>query len=230
MKLIKVTLLLAACAMFALPSFAVTLNEIRVDQASSDYEEYVELMGMPGESLDGVFLVVLGDGTLGKGVVESVTDFTGYSIGADGYFLAVEGGTWGTNTTCEDAIDMDAGTTLNFENGDDVTYFLVTGFNGTIQDDCDLEDDGVQDVFPWDSILDSVAIDSPYESAQLLYSDTIVGPDGSYAPGMVLVCDGTWFVGDYDLCVNDTPGFSNIDACSVPTEDTNFDSLKAMYR
>ncbi len=238
MKLIKVTMLLAAVALFALPAFAVTLNEIRVDQPSSDYEEYVELAGMPGESLDDVTLIVIGDGTGGHGVIEAVVSFDGLAIGADGFFLATEA-SFGTSTeyeTCEDAIDMV--TTLDFENGDDVTYLLVSGFTGAKYDDLDTDvdefgepaEDGILDITPWDFIIDGVAIDSPYESAQLLYYDTVVGPDGTYPPGAVAVCDGTWFVSLYDICLSDTPGFSNVDGCTVPTQKTNFESMKAMFR
>lgn len=224
MNLVKATLLLTLIALFALPATAVTLNEIRVDQAGSDFDEFVELRGLPGESLNGVTLIVIGDGT-GAGTIESVLDLSGYAIASDGYFLIVEST---FTAACADAVDLVA--SLNMENGDDVTYLLVAGFTGANADDLDIDDDGTLDSTPWSSVLDSVGIDSPYEAGQLFYSDNIAGPDGTYAPGAVQVCDGTWFVTLFDLCAQDTPGFSNIDACSVATEGTSFDNLKAMYR
>src|SRR5690606_27900272 len=45
----------------------VFLSEIRADQPSADTDEYFELGGAPGTSLDGVTLIVIGDGAGGDG-------------------------------------------------------------------------------------------------------------------------------------------------------------------
>ena len=39
----------------------VTINEIRIDQPSSDYDEYFELAGSSGTSLDDLTYLVIGD-------------------------------------------------------------------------------------------------------------------------------------------------------------------------
>ena len=68
------------------------INELRIDQPSTDNDEYFELLGTPETSLDGYTLVVLGDGAaaLGSGVIESVTSLNGATIPADGFFVVAE--------------------------------------------------------------------------------------------------------------------------------------------
>ena len=67
----------------------VQINEIRIDQPSADDDEYFELAGKPGLMLDGLTYIVIGDGTGGSGVIESVTPLSG-SIPASGYFVVAE--------------------------------------------------------------------------------------------------------------------------------------------
>ena len=50
--------LLAAMAMADAP---LRLNELRLEQPGADNDEYVEIAGAPGESLNGVSIVVIGD-------------------------------------------------------------------------------------------------------------------------------------------------------------------------
>ncbi len=66
-----------------------------------------------------------------------MTDLTGQSIQADGYLAVHKSGTVG------DCSGYDVDLTLNFENSDNVTHLLVTGFTGTNGDDLDTDDDGV---------------------------------------------------------------------------------------
>ncbi|MBN1813307.1 MAG: hypothetical protein JXA14_15840, partial [Anaerolineae bacterium] len=91
----------------------VIINEIRVDQTGADNDEYFELAGSSGTSLDNLTYLVIGDGTGGSGVIEAVIELTGTTIPADGYFLAVES-TFSLGGTA------DLTTSLNFENSDNV--------------------------------------------------------------------------------------------------------------
>ena len=69
----------------------VTINEIRVDQTGADSDEYFELSGPAGQSLDGFTDLVIGDGTVGgSGVIEAVVSLDGQTIAADGFFLVSE--------------------------------------------------------------------------------------------------------------------------------------------
>lgn len=231
MRLFKVSLVLACLALVAVPTFAATLNEIRIDQGGSDYEEYFELAGTPGESLDGLTYVVIGDGATGSGTIECVVPLDGFSIAADGYFLYVESTYGSVNPTCGDTPDyMDSGAPLNFENSDNVTHMLVSGFTGANGDDLDIDDDWTLDVTPWSAIVDWVSLVESVGTGDAYYSPNTVGPDGTYVPGLVLVCDGTWVFGSFTLCENDSPGMDNATACAVPSKDINFGSVKSLFR
>lgn len=202
---------LAALGFAAMASASVTINEIRIDQPSADNDEYFELAGNAGESLDNLFYIVIGDGTGGSGVVESVTPLTGFSIPADGYFLAVEG-TFTLGVANADTV-LAGSNPLNFENSDTVTHMLVSNYTGSSSDDLDTDDDGVFDNTPWTAILDSVAV-LYGGTSELPYSSTQVGPDGGFAPGHVYRFpngNGPWgFEPFADFPAFDTPGSANI--------------------
>lgn len=197
-----------SAAALSTTALGVTINEIRIDQPSTDVSEYFELFGLGGESLDGLTYIVIGDGAGGSGVVESITDLTGFSTNANGFFLAAE-----------DTFDLggtpDLVTTLGFENSDNVTHLLVSGFSGMLQDDVDTDDDGVIDNLLWGSVVDSVALVETPGSGDLIYSDVTVGPDGDFVPGHVFrFGDGTgdWTIGGFAAGTDDTAGFANIPA------------------
>ena len=132
----------------------LVLNEYRLDQSGSDNDEYVELAGTPGTSLDGVFFIAIGDGTGGSGVAECVIDLSGSSIGNTGYFVI-----------CETTFSLGQGDLvlesngLNLENSDNVTYLLVRDFTGEGGADLDTDDNGVIDSpLPWSEVIDSIQV------------------------------------------------------------------------
>lgn len=182
--------LLSLALLPSLSQGAIILSEFRSDQSGADNSEYFELSGNPGESLDGYFYLVIGDGAGGSGVVESVVDLTGSLIPADGYFLAGES-TFenGVGETFE-GITLDLVTSINFENGDNTTHVLVTGFTGVAQDDLDTNDDGTLDVTPWGTVVDSFqvieeladGISSQEYSYDVDGDGESIGPDGTFVP------------------------------------------------
>lgn len=179
----------------------VDISEIRIDQFGNDDDEYFELAGNPGDLVDGLTYIVIGDGTGGSGVIESVTALTG-AIPASGYFVCAE------STFTIGVADQTA--SLNFENSDNVTHLVVEGFSGVSGDDLDTDDDGVLDVTPWNSIIDCVGLVETVGSGDLIYCVDTVGPDGSFVPAHVFDCSGTWNIGNIDIAANtDTPGAAN---------------------
>mgnify|MGYP001815745155 CR=1 FL=1 len=66
MHMLRIVPVLSVMVLFAAVSIAsaVTINEFRLDQPSDDYDEYIELMGDPGESLDDLSFIVIGDVTI----------------------------------------------------------------------------------------------------------------------------------------------------------------------
>ena len=204
-------------------AFGASINEIRVDQGGGDDDEYFELFGTSGESLNGLTYLVIGDGTGGSGTIEAVVDLTGNSVPMDGYFVAAE-----ASFTLATA---DLTTTLNFENSDNVTHLLVMGFSGSNGDDLDTNDDCILDSTPWASIVDGVALieeANPPGGTECHYGTAlslpIVGPDGSFVPGHVgRDPDGTgpWIIGDFDPTAGtDTPGGPNTG--TIPVELMGF--------
>ncbi len=183
------------------PPVAVDINELRIDQPGSDNDEYFELAGSAGTSLDGLTYLVIGDGAGGSGVIEAVVDLAGQSIPADGFFLTAESSfTLGT---------PDLTAFLNFENSDNVTHLLVQGFTGSNGDDLDTNDDGTLDSEPWSQLVDCVALIETVGSGDLTYCATTVGPDGSFVPGHVFRCDAGFQIGGFSLGTDDTPGSFN---------------------
>lgn len=181
------------------------ISEFRIDQPSSDTDEYFEIAGEPGTSLDGIWFVSLGDGTGGSGVVETAIDLTGGVIGSSGYFVvAEETFTLGT---------PDLLGNVNFENSDNLTFFLVRDFTGAAGDDLDATDDGILDEpLAWTEVLDDVAAVESFTSGELIYSSNTVGPDGSFVPGHAYRCspEGDWTIGNYGNFDADTPGAENL--------------------
>ena len=240
------TLLLSAAAALALTvstaRASVTINEIRTDQGGSDASEYFELAGNPGESLDGLTYLVIGDASSGpaipggrSGAIETVVDLTGLTIPADGFFLAAEEtfGTGGLGLT--GSVDLPLlSNALNFENSDNVTHLLVSGFTGMLNDLLDTsgganpgDPDGILDTTPWTSVLDSISlIETPnpptsntnefdYSGDPALAAGSGgIGPDGTFVPGHVLRFpngSGPFAIGPFDgTAPADTPGVANV--------------------
>jgi len=188
---------------------AASINEVRIDQTSNDDDEYVELLGLDGESLNNLTYIVIGDGSAGdSGIIESVSSLSGNSIGSDGLFLIAES-SFSIGGVLPDLI-----ATLNFENSDNVTHLLVSGFSGANGDDLDSDDDGILDTAPWASIVDSLALieNEPGVAGEHVYSDNRVGPDGSFVPGHIYRCADGFNIGIFDPSATnavDTPAAPN---------------------
>jgi hypothetical protein len=183
---------------------AVLINEVRIDQPGTDTDEYFELLGNANESLDGLSYLVIGDGTGGSGVIESVTSLSGLTLSGDGLFLAAE-----NSFSLGSAVDLF--TSLNFENSDNVTHLLVNAFSGTKGDDLDADDDGVLDVLPWLEIVDSMALIDSAGSGDQVYSPNQIGPNEGKVPAHVFRAanSGTWQIGSTTIG-DDTPGAVNM--------------------
>ena len=170
----------------------VSINEIRSDQPGADDDEYVEIAGPAGTSLDGYSLVILGDGGGDdQGVIEEVVDLSGNAIPDDGYFL------FGELTLATPDLAAD----VNLENGDTVTFLLVRGVPGMEGADLDADNDGVLDTNPWSDVVDAVGVsngtDGAAYAAQLGFED--VGPEGGFRPAHLFRNrdDGRWRTGTF---------------------------------
>jgi hypothetical protein len=190
---------------------APRISEIRIDQPGTDLDEYFELTGPPAGALTGLTYVVIGDlGPGNSGVIDAAIDLAGQTLDDDGFFVAAEP-MFSLGT-------IDLVTTLNFENGDNVTHLLVSGFTGARNEDLDADDDGVLEVIPWTEVLDCVALVAG--AGDHVYCPTRVGPHGSGVPAHAYRCEPAvaWRVGAADpIGGDDTPGADN-PPCVCPAD------------
>ena len=235
----RLLLHLATCIWAGTASAQVAINEIRTDNSGVETDEFFELAGPPGTSLAGLTYVVLGDGISSgssggcSGVIECVVSLGAFSIMADGVFAA-------RNSAARPPAlsGYDAAVVLKFENSDNVTHLLVSGFTGAEAEDLDTDDDGVLDVTPWTSILDSVgltkgtAYSCPASGAneEWIYSASTVGPDGAFPPRHVYRCGSGWQLGAFrPVGRTDTPGPRNSN-CPQTVVPTTWSNIKVLLR
>ena len=184
---------LMLCLCLQQAAVAVSINEIRIDQFGVDNDQYFELEGTAGESLEDLWYLVIGDSPAGlSGTIEEAIPLSGLAIPADGFFLAAES-SFGAPGTAFDGIFPDFSTSLNFENSDNVTHVLVSDFTGNDGDDLDLNNDGILEVTPWSVVVDAIGlVESPdlsapnsewYYGTELMFTD--IGPSDTFVPGHV---------------------------------------------
>jgi hypothetical protein len=212
----------------------VAFSEIRIDQTGADTDEWVELVGAPGTSLNDVTMIVIGDSTSGvSGVIEAIVSLAGQTIPADGHFAMSES----TFTQGIAAIDyvLPGTNPLNFENSDNVTFMLVRNFTGADAQDLDSDDNGVfNKVVPWTEVVDTIALIEtttvPPTGTEWYYGPNTIGPDGAFVPGHIWRCEdtGCWNIGRFDILVDptDTPGVANLNCGAVCAGDYNQDGLR----
>lgn len=211
---------LGAALSLAATTNAAMLNELRMNAPGSETpSEFIELIGTPGESLDGLTFVGIGDDGANVGTVENLIDLTGQVIPADGYFVIA-----GPNFGMASDLGFDAsvvdffGLSTQLENNDVISYLLVEGYDATnfpLDADLDVGDDGTLDSTPWTSIVDGFGLldDTPGDpdyTGQL--GIPALGPDGSFTPAHVYRAPdgGDWQIGFFSSAdAIDTPGAAN---------------------
>lgn len=153
------------------------ISEIRVDQPGRDADQYFEISGPAGTSLNGLTYVVVGDEVLSKvpspqGRVQVAVDLSGHQIGANGTFLV------GRSTLSLATPDLVS--PIVFKKISSATHMLVSGFTGYPGQDLDELDNGTLNTTPWSGVVDSVSLLRKTTGAGI-YSAVKIGPDNSQA-------------------------------------------------
>ena len=199
----KTKLLSAALlAIFSANVNAVQINEIRIDQPSSDVDEYFELKGDPNESLNGLSYIVIGDGSNGDGNLDAAVSLDGLSLNSDGLLLVAK-----SSLTIATPNEIRS---FAFENSDNVTHALIRNTSLSANDDLDTDNDGVLDGDFNSQIVDSIALLETPDSGDAFYGSNTVGPSGNFVPAHVFLCPDGWQIGEFALQdSNDSPGANN---------------------
>ena len=212
------------------PAPDVRLSELRTKQEGRYEDDFFEVSGAAGSSLDGVSLVVLGrSGTDTNGVIEGAVNLSGFEIPASGFFVVAEE-TFRIGKA-DKVAELPFKERGNRFDEDYKTYLLVYNFTGTVNTDLDADDDCTMESEPWDVILDSISIINSQSdregTANCRYSQNTVGSESFFTPAHIFVCDtfgGSWNHGSFEVYGNgynnpitssDSPGGPNPTDCST---------------
>jgi len=189
------------------PPPALAINEVRIDMPGVDTQEYVEITGAPGTSLNGVAYVVIGRGPGDvAGVVESVTKLDGVTVPASGFFVFAKAT---FNLAPANLVVPSNGFTFNADSSK--THLLVWNLETIRGEDLDANNDCTLDRPGWVSIIDQVVFKSAND-ADCIYGAPAVGPDcNDFPPAHIFKClrTNTWTVGSFTSFSLDTPGAAN---------------------
>lgn len=188
-RILAASLVLSA---FAASSQAVVINEFLASHTGTDTYEFIEIFGDANTDYSNLGIVIIegdgaGAGTLDRYLQLGTTDANGF---------------WWSGFLAD-----------YVENGTE-TFFLVSGYSGTLGTDLDSNNDGILDLTPWASILDEVAIKDTGTS-DFTYSSFVLGPDGTNLPagasripnGIDTDTPGDWMFNDFNLA--GIPGYTN---------------------
>lgn len=216
---------LLALAGLPFTAFGLQINEIRIDEPGNDNNEYFEIKGEPGTTLDDVWYLVVGDhsgdgASKGSGVVEYALDLSGLTFPESGLML-ITSNTFGL--AANDLITLRI--SIVFENSDNVTHLLVRGYTGpevldqaqqvgNLAVDIDANDDGIVDNTPWTEVIDALGLIETPNEGEFFYGEALgftdIGPDGTFTPGHVYRAsdNNIWQIGDFDV----DPEFGSLDS------------------
>lgn len=154
----------------------LVINEVLGSTTGAD-SEYVELVGTPGASLDGLSIVVIeGDSDQPQGTIDAQFDFgPGDTIGDNGFFLvanATAAGTYDVTPDLELPADF-------FENS---TYTVALVETASLSGGA---------VSGSEVVIDAVGVSDGGDGDATFFDAPVVGPDGSFLPaGVGRISDG----------------------------------------
>jgi hypothetical protein len=221
MKNLIITIaLLVGLATCARAQFA--LNEVYSSHAGTDDMEFVEIVGSPGASMQGLFLCVVDGDDATAGTLDLAIDLSAGVVPADGYFVL------GTGFSLEPNADLVVPNAL--ENGSQ-TYYLIqvqnsVGLNSLVGLSVGDLLTSTTNLSSFGTILDLVAVVDAGALDLVFDGAEAIGPDGNFGPAGIFRngdFPNDWndsFFLDFDDVANmnqpRTPGAANTDIPDLP--------------
>ena len=140
---------------------ALVINEVLINApgGGDDGQEFVELRGNPGESVDSVWILVLDNNGGGIGTVENAIDLTAsLTVGSNGLLL-VRDAVATLSPAPASATTLQVSDFAPDIDNDSISLLIVTEFTGLVDDDLDTDDDGTLETTPWTDVLDAIFVD-----------------------------------------------------------------------
>jgi len=218
MKLQRLPLLAAGLLWAGAAHAQVSLNELYVSQAGVDDDEFIELFGAPGTSLDGLLIcAVEGDLNSATGNLDDVWDLTGNQFTASSPYFVM-----GTTSIGVNANLVVGGSNL-FENSSQTIYLLsipdpnlrATVVSVWINTDIRTAVGATTTMFsttPGITILDHVALLDAGVGDIAFDGALAIGPDGTFFPAGAFRtgdCPNNWCTNEFLAFAWDPDGSSN---------------------
>jgi hypothetical protein len=158
----------ATLALAALGSAQIRFSEIAINpRGADDGEEFFEISGAAGTSLDGLWILSIEGDNSSQGLVDKAISLQGRTLGSNGLFLVQDAGFLPTPDPATNTMTYDF--TPDLENGTQ-TYMIVRNYTGYVpglnennlagQADIDVNNDGLADdpgTFVGSGVSNSVA-------------------------------------------------------------------------
>ena len=149
----------ATCLAGAAQAQNVHFNEIYASHTSTDDQEYIELIGTPNMSLDGIVICVVEGQGGGQGTLDRVWDLTGMTMPADGFFVLGNVAVANVDYDLANGPHTSGGLANNIENGTETFYIL------NVPNPLDIDD--------LENTLNNTSIDTDFDGMTLFSDDPI---------------------------------------------------------
>ncbi|MFT5200230.1 MAG: hypothetical protein ACI87O_002905, partial [Planctomycetota bacterium] len=114
----------ATCLAGAAQAQNIHFNEIYASHTGTDDQEFIELVGTPGMSLDNIVVCIVEGQGGGQGTLDRVWDLTGLVMPADGYFVMGNIAVANMDYDLANGPHTTGGVANNIENGTETFYLL----------------------------------------------------------------------------------------------------------
>ncbi|UCG24342.1 MAG: hypothetical protein JSW55_19850 [Chloroflexota bacterium] len=188
----------------------ILINEFLASHTGTDDTEYVELYGNPGDSLNGLSLIVVEGDAFNPGNIDRRFDFKPFhEIGANGFFLYGNCGGLASNYSAV----PDASLFTNYFENSSLTLALVET-SSVGEEDTTITGEEV--------VLSAIALSDGDSGDEFFFDAPVLGPDDTFFPaGARRLEDGVdtgtvadWEFADFFLPGDNTPTGGGFDGCA----------------